>query len=166
MEKHVPWQNHSVIAKFRIRFKRIKEKKNQKLPPLAKFAEAATRGVLWKKVFFEISQNSQENTGARASGLQLYLIRDFGQVIYCEFCKISKNTFFTEDPWTTAFEFVTEMLIFRSSRSQMFFKISVFKNFAILEPLSYNKVTDFFYRTPRVAASEFLWQQIHLCIWI
>ena len=25
------------------------------------FSEAATRGVLWKKVFFEISQNSQEN---------------------------------------------------------------------------------------------------------
>ena len=42
--------------------------------------EAATRGVLWKKVFLEISQNSQENTGARVSflikledsGLQLY----------------------------------------------------------------------------------------------
>ena len=27
--------------------------------------EAATRGVLWKKVLLEISQNSQENTGAR-----------------------------------------------------------------------------------------------------
>ena len=44
--------------------------------------------------------------------------------------------------WTTASEFVNEMLIFRSSRSQMFFKISVLKNFAILEPLSNNKVTD------------------------
>ena len=39
--------------------------------------EAATRGVLWKKVFFEISQNSQE---------------------------ISKNTFFTEHLWATASE--------------------------------------------------------------
>ena len=27
--------------------------------------EAATRGVLYKKVFLEISQNSQENTCAR-----------------------------------------------------------------------------------------------------
>ena len=36
-------------------------------------------------------------------------------------------------------KFVTEMLIFRSSRSQMFFKISVLKNFAILEPF-FNKV--------------------------
>ena len=42
--------------------------------------EAATGGVLWKKVFLEISQNPQENTCARvsfltkfqASGLQLY----------------------------------------------------------------------------------------------
>ena len=44
--------------------------------------EAATRGVLCKKVFLEISENSQENT--------------------CEFCEISKNTFFTEHLWTTA----------------------------------------------------------------
>ena len=29
--------------------------------------EAATRGVLQKKLFLEISQNSQENTGARVS---------------------------------------------------------------------------------------------------
>ena len=28
-------------------------------------AEAATRGVLWKKVFLEIFQNPQENTTAR-----------------------------------------------------------------------------------------------------
>ena len=32
-------------------------------------SEAATRDVLWKKVFLEISQNSQENTGARVSFL-------------------------------------------------------------------------------------------------
>ena len=114
MEKHVPWQNHSVIAKFRIRFKRIKEKKNQKLPPLAKFAEAATRGVLWKKVFFEISQNSQENTCARVScwirlqalGLQLIKEEALAQVFSCEFCDISKNTLFTEHLWATASSFI------------------------------------------------------------
>ena len=39
------------------------------------------------------------------------------QVLYSEFCEVSKNTFFTEDLWTTASKFVTEMLIFRSSRS-------------------------------------------------
>ena len=31
--------------------------------------EAATEGVLWKKVFLKISQNSQENTCARVSFL-------------------------------------------------------------------------------------------------
>ena len=44
------------------------------------YAEAATAGVLLKKVFLEISQNSQENTCVRVSfliklqalGLQLY----------------------------------------------------------------------------------------------
>ena len=65
-----------------------------------------------------------------------------GSLFYCEFCKISKNTFFTEDLWTTASEFATKMLIFRSSRSQMFFKVSVLKIFAvIMEPLSNNKGT-------------------------
>ena len=44
-----------------------------------KFTEAATRGVLWKKVFLEISQNSQENTCARASGtgVFLWILRNF-----------------------------------------------------------------------------------------
>ena len=60
------------------------------------------------------------------------------QVFSCEFCKISKDTFFTEHLRTT--NFVTEMLIFRSSRSQMFFKIGVLKNFAVPEHLSHNKV--------------------------
>ena len=32
--------------------------------------ESATKGVLWKKVFLEISQNSQENTWVRDSFLQ------------------------------------------------------------------------------------------------
>ena len=53
-----------------------------------------------------------------------------------------KNTFFT-DLWATASEFVTYMLIFTSSRSKMFFKISVLKNFAVIkEALSNNKVTE------------------------
>ena len=45
------------------------------------FSEAATGGVLWKKVFLKISENSRENT---------FGLRNF------------KNTFFTEHPWTTA----------------------------------------------------------------
>ena len=77
----------------------------------------------------------------------------------CEFCEIYKNTFFTGHLWTTASEFVTEMLIFRSSRSQMFFKIGVLKNFSISEPLP-NKVAGLFYRTHTLVASGFLRQAI------
>ena len=46
------------------------------------YSEAAARGVLWKKVFLVILQNSLENT--------------------CEICEISKNVLFTEHLWLTA----------------------------------------------------------------
>ena len=62
----------------------------------------------------------------------------------CEFCEISKNTFFTKHFWTTASKFVTEMLIFRTSCSQLFFKIDVLKNFAILELFLIVKLQTFF----------------------
>ena len=63
-------------------------------------------------MFLEISQNPQENTCARVSFL--YSCRPeagnfikketLAQVLFCEFCEISKNTFFTEVLWTTAYE--------------------------------------------------------------
>ena len=34
-------------------------------------------------------------------GLQLYLKRDSDTGVYCEFCEICKNTFFTEHLWVT-----------------------------------------------------------------
>ena len=43
----------------------FQKKKKKKLHLF--FSEAATRGVLQKKAFLEISQNSQENTFARVS---------------------------------------------------------------------------------------------------
>ena len=55
-----------------------------------------------KKVFLEISQNSQENTCARVSVLikfqagacKFIKTEALAQVSSCEFCGISKNTFF------------------------------------------------------------------------
>ena len=44
-----------------------------------------------KKVFLEMSQNSQESTCARVSFLVKLQI--LTQVLSCEFCEISKNTF-------------------------------------------------------------------------
>ena len=63
-----------------------------------------------KKVFLEIPQNSQENTCARVfffnkvadQACNFIKKETLAQVISCEFCEISKNTFFTEHFWTTA----------------------------------------------------------------
>ena len=62
-----------------------------------------------KKVFLEIFQNSQENTCAvisfliklQAEACNFIKKETLAQVFSCEFCKISKNIFFTEHLWTT-----------------------------------------------------------------
>ena len=66
------------------------------------YSEAATGGVV-KKLFSEISQNSQENMffwkGLRPTTL---LKKTLWHVFSCEFYEISKNTPFTEQLQTTA----------------------------------------------------------------
>ena len=68
------------------------------------------RGCSVKKVLLKISQSSQENTCARVSFLIKLQACNFikketlAQVFSCGFWEISKNTFFTEDLWTTASE--------------------------------------------------------------
>ena len=74
--------------------------------------EAPTVGVLNKKVFLKISQNSQKNACARVCLLiscrpqACNFIRKetLAQVFSCEFCEICKSIFFTEDLRTTASE--------------------------------------------------------------
>ena len=61
-ENHAPLETLGNIKKTKTKQKRRKRSKT----------EAATRGVLCKKVFLEISQNSQGNTCARVSFLILY----------------------------------------------------------------------------------------------
>ena len=66
-----------------------------------------------KKVFFKVSQNSQENTCARVSfssscspkPCNNFKKEDLTQVFSCEFWEISKNTFLTEHLRTTASEY-------------------------------------------------------------
>ena len=74
--------------------------------------EAVAQRCSVKKVFLEISQNSQENTCARdsfliklqASGL-FFIKKEFlPQVFSCAFCEISKNTFFYRTPPVAASE--------------------------------------------------------------
>ena len=62
-----------------------------------------------KKVFLEISQNSQENTCVRDSFL-IKLQASLAQVFSCEFCEVSKNSFFTEHIWATASECEKDLL--------------------------------------------------------
>ena len=54
-----------------------------------------------KKVVLEISQNSQENTCASVSFL--IKTRTLAQVFSCEFCEISKDTFFLRTRPVAAF---------------------------------------------------------------
>ena len=69
--------------------------------------------VFMKTVFLEVSHNSQENTCARVSFLSLrtqslpqgcsFIKKEtLAQAFSCEYCKISKNTFFKEQLRTTA----------------------------------------------------------------
>ena len=60
-------------------------------------------------MLLEISQSSQENTRARvlflnkvAGACNFVKKETLVQVFPCEFCEISKNTFFTEHLWVTA----------------------------------------------------------------
>ena len=68
-------------------------------------SEAVSQRCSVKKVFLEISQNSQENTCARVSFLINFIIKEIlTQVFSCEFCEISKNTFSYRAPPVTASE--------------------------------------------------------------
>ena len=68
--------------------------------------EAVAQRCSVKKLFLEISQNSQENTCARFSFLikfqagacNFIKIETLAQVFSCEFCEISKNTFSYRTP--------------------------------------------------------------------
>ena len=66
----------------------------------------STGGILWKKVFLEILQHSQEKICARvsfllklkASGCNCNFIKEktLAQIFSCEFCKLLRTLFLTE----------------------------------------------------------------------
>ena len=66
--------------------------------------EAVVRRCSVKKVFLEISQNSQENTCAR-------------EISKNTFCEISKNTFFIDHLWWLLL--VTEATVLANSKSEV-----------------------------------------------
>ena len=75
-------------------------------------ARSSRPEVFCKKVLLEISQKSQENTYARVTFLKSLFYRPeacnfikkqtLEQVFSCEFCEISKNTFFHGTPLVAA----------------------------------------------------------------
>ena len=80
-----------------------------------------------KKVFLEISQNSQENTCARVSFLiKLQASCNFikketlAQVFSCEFCEISKNTFSYRTPPVAASEYWEVWMCLRDKSISLF----------------------------------------------
>ena len=80
--------------------------KFQMSPSIQEWTEAVVQGCSIKKLFLEISQNSKESTCARVSFLiklqaEAYNFikkETLAQVFSCEFCEISKNTFFYRTP--------------------------------------------------------------------
>ena len=93
-------------------------------------------------MFLEISQNSQENTCVRASFLikfpqacNFIKKEDLTQMLYCEFCEISKNTFFHKSPLVTASESNRYSFFYRKS----FTKLSVLSE-AVVQRCSVKKV--------------------------
>ena len=66
-------------------------------------------------MFWEISQNSLENTCARNTCACNFTKKEtLAQVFSCEFCEISKNTFFTEHLWATASVYQTFLFFMKS----------------------------------------------------
>ena len=81
-----------------------------------KLSETVVRWCSVKKVFFEISQNSQENSCAKVSFLiKLHALacnfikkETLAQVFSCEFSEISKNTFCYRTPLVAASELLNQ----------------------------------------------------------
>ena len=98
--------------------------RNKKLPIL--YLKAVVQRCSVKKVFLEISQNSLENTCARDSFLiklqaeacNFIKKESLAQVFSCEFCEISKNTFFHRTPLVAASVYYLRKKLSKFSNAQ------------------------------------------------
>ena len=90
-------------------------------------SEAVVGRCFVKKVFLEILQNSQENTCANLFFKKENFIKKetLAQVFSSEFCKISKNNFFTEHPRTTASASINDNIYLLSL--EQFVKVEIIK---------------------------------------
>ena len=72
--------------------------------------EAATRVVLWKKLFLRISQYSQEITCVGVLLIKLLVLKTPTQVFSCEYCEIVKSTYSKEHLRTAALVFIMKYI--------------------------------------------------------
>ena len=66
---------------------------------------------MWNPYTTQNMKFSIEDFVSNAEGLQLYLKKTLAQVFYCEFCEISKNTFFHRIPLVAASEILNNKLL-------------------------------------------------------
>ena len=91
--------------------------------PLGDCSEAANRGVLWKKVFLEISQNSQENGCARVSFLiKLQASGDSGIGVFLWILRNFSEHLFHRTPLSHCFWLLLKLLQFQDFRKNYDFK--------------------------------------------
>ena len=129
--KYIKGQKRKKFKRLIIRFKTIKSpwwikyKVNCNIGQQKTIPETATGGV--KKVLLKISQISQKNTCTRLSFIK--------QEISCEFCKIFKNTWFTEHPRENtvgaprSLEGIAKLLTFREQFTRQIFNSFLWKMF-------------------------------------
>ena len=72
------------------------------LSTIRSITEAGTGGVLYKKVFLKLSQDSQENTCVSVSACNFIIKETLAQIFSYEFCKILKKISFTKHLLATA----------------------------------------------------------------
>ena len=83
--------------------------------------KAVVQSCYVKKLFLEISQNSQESTSIRDSAQVLDLACNFikkeslAQVFSCKFWEISKNNFFYRTPQVAA----SKIIVFKKIRDSL-----------------------------------------------
>ena len=99
--------------------------------------EAATRGVLWKRCSYKFHKILRRTPVPKS----LFLIKLQAQAcnfikketvaeeFSCEFCEISRSTFFTENVWTTASKKWMGTIFWKSSIKQVILKWKMKNNF-------------------------------------
>ena len=105
------------------------------------YSEEVVRRCSVKKVFLEISQNSQENTCARvffliklrASPCSFIKKETLAQVLSCEFFEISKNTFCHRTPPVAASESLYSLFLRNPFIRKSVLKLPKFQRFVVLQ---------------------------------